>query len=36
MSNLVDEKGNEIGQPKLSDMSIYEKAVENEENTKMK
>lgn len=27
MSNLIDEDGNEIGQPKLFDMSIYEKAV---------
>lgn len=27
MSNLNDEDGNEIGQPKLFDMSIYEKAV---------
>ena len=34
MSNLVDEKGNEIGQPELFDMSIYEKAVENEEKHK--
>ena len=28
MSNLNDEDGNEIGQPKLSDMSIYEQTIE--------
>ena len=28
MSNLNDENGNEIGQPKLFDMSIYEQTVE--------
>ena len=28
MSNLNDEDGNEIGQPKLSDTSIYEQTVE--------
>ena len=28
MSNLNDKDGNEIGQPKLSDMSIYEQTVE--------
>ena len=28
MSNLIDEEGNENGQPELFDMSIYEKAVE--------
>ena len=28
MSNLIDEDGNEIGQPKLSDMSIYEQTIE--------
>ena len=28
MNNLIDEDGNEIGQPKLSDMSIYEQTIE--------
>ena len=28
MSNLNDKDGNEIGQPKLSDMSIYEQTIE--------
>ena len=28
MSNLIDEEGNEIGQPELSDMSIYEQTIE--------
>lgn len=28
MSNLNNEDGNEIGQPKLSDMSIYEQTIE--------